>query len=387
MKNNDRVKKVFCFMVILFMSVMGIFTIFNDNNYSQYEGRELVTFPKIKLSELMDDKIYSTLTDAFSDQMFVKNIFVKLYHMILPQNYLGDIVIGKKGQLFYEPLILEDDIEYVNGLRDVTINYMNKVADDVKNEGADFIFLSIPRKDVVMNNYLPNSYYDGGEDYLKYIDNINEVKSKNVHLIDSYEILKNNKYNSFYQTDHHINVRGGYVLFEEIVNYINENEKNKIMLDSLENEYEIKSQIVNGSYNRKTGKAINSVPEELNLIPKNSIKYTRYDNGEISNVDIFGKFDSYASAYMGTDYGETVVDTELDKAPNILYVGTSFTNVLESLSVTKFNKMVSIDYRHNETGKSIQDYVKEHNIDYVVFICSQSDDALKISSIKQQLGY
>jgi hypothetical protein len=49
--------------------------------------------------------------------------------------------------------------------------------------------------------------------------------------------------------------------------------------------------------------------------------------------------------------------------------------------------MVSIDYRHNNTGKSIVDYVKEHDIDYVIFICSQSDNPLKISSIKQQLGY
>jgi hypothetical protein len=68
-------------------------------------------------------------------------------------------------------------------------------------------------------------------------------------------------------------------------------------------------------------------------------------------------------------------------------VGTSFTNVLESLSVQKFNKMISIDYRHNDTGKSIVDYVKEYDIDYVVFICSQSNNSLNINSIKEQLGY
>ena len=123
----------------------------------------------------------------------------------------------------------------------------------------------------------------------------------------------------------------------------------------------------------------------LNLIPKNNnVEFIRYDNGVISNIAIFGSGNTYASAYMGADFGETIVDTNLDNAPNILYVGTSFTNVLESLSVYKFNKMVSIDYRHNETGKSIEDYVKEHDIDYVVFMCSGFNDALNVSAIKQQ---
>ena len=83
---------------------------------------------------------------------------------------------------------------------------------------------------------------------------------------------------------------------------------------------------------------------------------------------------------------ETVIETDNDKAPNILFVGSSYTNILESLSVYKFNKVVSIDYRHNTTGKSIADYVKEHDIDYTIFICSQSTGALNISSIKQHLG-
>ena len=85
-------------------------------------------------------------------------------------------------------------------------------------------------------------------------------------------------------------------------------------------------------------------------------------------------------------YLETVIDTNNDDAPNILYVGSSYTNVLESLSAYKFNKMVSIDYRHNTTGKSISDYVKEYDIDYTIFICAQSTSSLAVSSMREHLG-
>ena len=119
---------------------------------------------------------------------------------------------------------------------------------------------------------------------------------------------------------------------------------------------------------------------------KFTLKYTRKDNGETTTVPIFGQGNTYASAYMGADYAETVVDTNNDNAPNVLFVGTSFTNILEALSVCKFNKVVGIDYRHNKTGKSVADYVKEHDIDYTVFICSLETDGLSPTLIKKHLG-
>ena len=89
---------------------------------------------------------------------------------------------------------------------------------------------------------------------------------------------------------------------------------------------------------------------------------------------------------MGADYAETIVDTNNDDAPNVLFVGSSFTNILEALSVCKFNKVVGIDYRHNKTGKTIADYVKEYDIDYTIFICSLEDDGISPKLIKQYLG-
>ena len=190
----------------------------------------------------------------------------------------------------------------------------------------------------------------------------------------------------YYQTDHHLNIRGGYYIFENIISRVNKDGYN-IKLNKLEDEYDIYERVINGSYNRKIGQREASKNEELVLVPKTAtLKYTRLDDKEVSKTPIFGDGNTYAEAYMGGDYAETVVETNNDKAPNILYVGSSYTNVLESLSVYKFNKMVSIDYRDNKTGMSIADYVKEYDIDYVVFICAQSTSSLSVSSMREHLG-
>ena len=383
-KIEKKIKIIFCSIIIFIISVIGILTTTNDNIYNATEGRILERFPKPEIQDFLHDEIYNKYTNAFSDQMIVKNIFIRGYYYLNQQKYISDVIKGKNDYLFLEPKINENDAEYISDLKKIIERNMNEVADNVNKLGAEFIFLSIPRKDVVLNKYLPDYYIDGTQDYLKYINIIKNTKNNNVNLIDTYNLLKDK--NVFYQNDHHLNINGAYILFEEIIKKINK--KNNIKLSALQEEYKIEKRIVEGSFDRKIGYTHKKIEEDLILTPLNEkITYTRFENGKKSNVEIFGKGSTYASAYMGNDCAETIIDTNQDDKPNILYVGTSFTNILEALSVYKFNKVVSVDYRHNNSGKTISEYVKENDIDYVIFICSQSDDALNIDSIKQQLGY
>ena len=69
-----------------------------------------------------------------------------------------------------------------------------------------------------------------------------------------------------------------------------------------------------------------------------------------------------------------------------MFVGSSYTNILEALSVPSYNEMLSIDYRHNKTGNSIKYYVDKYDIDYVVFIPAQSNNSFQLSKIKLHLG-
>lgn len=388
MNKENKIQICFITIFIVVISVLGLITLTNNDTLSVKEGRALNTFPRITIKNLMHSNFYTEFTNAFADQMAFREDFVKFYYLLNMQRYTGDVVKGEENQLYLSPLIVENKEEYIKKLTKTIEKDMNKVAKEVSDAGSKFIFVSVPRKDVIMDKYLPSTYIKGTKDYLEYVDIIKEKASKNVTVVDAYELFKQNQhehYDVFYKTDHHINIRGGYYIFEDIIARVNKDGYN-IRLDKLEDEYTISKRVLNGSYNRKIGQSVEAGLEELVLVPKQQVQYVRYEEGKLSDIPVFGDGDTYAVAYMGMDYAETVIDTENNDAPNILFVGTSYTNVLEALATGKFNKVVGIDYRHNKTGKSIADYVKEHDIDYTIFICSQSNTPLSVSAIKEQLG-
>lgn len=385
--NKQKIIQIcFCVVIITIITIMGILTLMNDNTLSKKEGRALTTFPKITLEKLIDDDFYEECINAFADQLAFREDLIKWYYLFNLQKYVGDVIKGEDNQLFLSPLIIENEQDYIKKLTSVAKNELSNVANDVQAAGSKFIFISVPRKDVVMEEYLPGSYIKGTQSYLKYVDVVKNNVCNKVEVIDAYDILKGNVEKPYYATDHHMNIRGAYEIFEQIVQRVNSDGYN-IKLESLEDEFDIHKQVLNGSYNRKIGQSVNAGEEELTLTYKNKdLQYIRKESGKVVTTPVFGKDNTYASAYMGADYPETVITTNNDEAPNILFVGSSYTNILEALSVCKFKTMVSIDYRDNNTKKSISDYVKEYNIDYTIFICAQQTDSLSVSWIKQHLG-
>ncbi len=380
------IRITFCSLFILIIFVMAIITITNNNELSKKEGRRLTQFPKTTIKSVLSTEYYTELTNAFSDQLAFREDFIKLYYLMNLQKYTGDVVKGENNELFLSPQITTNETKTINSIVNVVKNEMNEVAKEVTKNGSKFIFLSIPRKDVMMEKYLPESYIKGTTTYLNRVKAIEENKGEYIEFIDAYSILKDKVDAPYYKTDHHMNIRGAYPVFEYLVDRINKDGYN-IKVGKLEEEYVIISKAINGAFNRKVGQSVKSAEEELNLVYMgDEVKYIRWDEGEINAVPVLGEGNTYASAYMGDDMAETVIDTDNDDAPNILFVGSSYTNILEALSVHKFNKMVSIDYRHNKTGKSIADYVKEYDIDYTIYICAQSTGAFGISSMKEHLG-
>ena len=143
---------------------------------------------------------------------------------------------------------------------------------------------------------------------------------------------------------------------------------------------------VNGSFNKQVGQSVELNKEELYLTLKDNLKYTRYENDSVSDLPVWGKGLDYATAFMSGDRAYTRIETNRENLPNVMYVGSSFTNVLEALTVPSVNRMIDIDYRDNKSGTSIIEYVKKYNIDYVVFVPAQSNNALDGTKIELHIG-
>lgn len=370
-----------CFIAI-FVCVIATFfvmTIDNHKEVSELEKRTLQTFPEFSIEKLADEEYYNQLTTAFSDQLEFRDMLVKGYYIFQFQRYNGDVVIGENDELYAAYQRVDED-EYLDDLS-TNAGYANEVAAEVIAAGADFTFLSIPRKDAIETENLPDSYISSEASYLKAVELLDEVLSEDIKFIDAYDVFKaNDDVRAYYTTDHHITPRAAFLLYHEVLGACG-------MTDyPVEDHYDVEKTIINGSFNNQIGQSVKSKPEELSMVPHEDISFTRYEDGEESDLAVFQSRNTYEDSYMEGDHAYTVIDTGRPELPNIMYVGSSFTNIMEAVTIRDFNLMVSIDYRHNETGTSIAEYVKKHDIDHVIFIPSQSNDAFSKIMLKKHLG-
>lgn len=371
------IKKIFVFLFLFVLAFFMICTIPNNNKYSMVERRPLVTFPKFNISSIISKKYFDDVTSAFSDQLVFRKYLVKGYFLFNFQRYFGDAVIGKNNQL-YSPSQIRPSSNYYKELKN-TIGFVNE---ESRKINAKFIFLSIPRKDAYMVNDLPKNYNSSLDIYNKQVEIAKNNLDDDIIFIDAMKVFKdNNMYYCYYSNDHHITPRCAYLLIREINNSVG------IITYDFDNTFEVGQTIVNGAYNRQLGQTIKSKKEDLYVVPKTYLSYTRYENNKKSNKSVYGKGNSYEDVYMDGDNAYTKIITNNKNGEKILFSGSSYTNILEALSVPSYELVTSIDYRHNKTGKGINDYVKENDIDYVVYIPGQSNNSFSINFLKQHLGY
>lgn len=373
------IKISFISIFICFITAFFFMTVNNESDISYLEKRELQTFPEFTAEKLGDEEFYTQLTTAFSDQLEYRDLLVKGYYLFQFQRYNGDVVIGENDEL-YSAYQRVDEETYLADLENAA-GYVNSVSAEINDAGAEFIFLSIPRKDAVETENLPDSYISSQNLYVKSIEVLRSSLADNVKLIDAYQVFAEDKDTRYYYTtDHHITPRAAFKLYHEILGYT------EVADYEVEKYYDIEKTIVKGSFNDQIGQSVKSKPEELSMKPHERTEHVRYEDGKESSLKVFRSSNTYEDCYMEGDHAYTVIDTGRRELPNIMYVGSSFTNILEAVSVRDFNIMASIDYRDNDTGTSIAEYVRQHDIDYVIYIPSQSNDALGYWKMLEHLG-
>lgn len=377
-----RLQIMFIACFLLFISGMGIMTLGNHREVSTTEGRKMVQFPDLEYQKLLDVEYLNQISDAWDDQVTGRETMVKSYYQMvtkgLLQKYAGTTVIGRDGQLFQEPEVIGDEKEYEKEVIRCA-KVINREAEKITATGAKFIYINYPRKDVVESEYLPDWYLDSKADYEKYIAILRKHISDNVIFLDGAEIFQGKKYDCYYKTDHHVNFRGQIDIYAKLMELVQKDYPG-IEKKSL-SDYSLTEKVVDGSFRRKIGYCTPEEKEELNVRPNFSLKYKRN-----SKTKLFGGGDTYASAFMGGDYADTMVTRKDCKIPEILISGSSYTNSLEALCVASFGKMHSLDYRYHTSKKSLADYAKEEKPAYVVYIPNQSDKHFCYDTFKLHLG-
>ena len=134
-----------------------------------------------------------------------RSLTVNKLHM----KYAGSVSIGKDNQLFEQPQVINDYAAFDREVKKLA-KVVNREAAKITKNGAKFLFINYPRKDVGAKQYLPSYYPDSTKDYQRYIRILRQELSDDVIFIDANELFQ--KYDGdgllYYKTDHHVNANG-----------------------------------------------------------------------------------------------------------------------------------------------------------------------------------
>ncbi|MBQ1298828.1 hypothetical protein IIY24_03295 [Candidatus Saccharibacteria bacterium] len=371
--------------LILLLAVFlwgGIVFVKDETSTSILENRKLDTFQHFTLNDFISgdfqDGFENTLSDQFigSEQIraFYKQTLAHLPNFGIEENlchnrYLELQTVNqevKRGiyncddYIVYLPATLSDDTKGIINENIEKYNHLNSLA------SVYYYFVDDPSSfDFVQNK--------------KVIDYYGELKSKMkgekaLEKLDWDSFEEYKKY--YYKNDHHWNYVGSYQGYLNIAKMLGIKEvvEPKGTYTNHEDFY--------GSYSRNTNNFDYhdefifyefDLPEHDTLINHKPQKYNHYDEYKKHEYE-YNEAENYYAYVYGDDYGEVVFDYNEPKKENLLIIGNSYSNPVNELIASNYNKTYVVDLRYykESIGKDFvpKDYITENNIDKVLVIMS-----------------
>jgi len=360
------------FITIYFIiTFIGFLTVFRTPRYkSEYENRELTQFQHLIVKDFLNKNFQDNFENSFKDQFWlseririvnnnVKNVFSngKINSKICSNNYVK--VTGEYYSFNCDDYLV-NNVGYYSRLSDTISNSIesyNKIG-----EYADLYYYFINRSSNF--SFINNEKTFLISDYLD--DNYAELEFKNY---DEYK-----KY--YYKTDHHWNYEGSYKAYIDIIKLILGSNADLIEVKGTKT-FDVKFY---GSSARSS--TFTKYKEYFTVYDFDIPKHKEYINRELGiygNKDIYldenySKYlwQNHYGTYYGGDFGEVIFDFNQKSKYNLLILSNSFSNSVNELIATHFNKTYVVDLRHyRNTFKEdfdYKNYIKDNKIDKVLVL-------------------
>lgn len=369
-----KVIRIIFISIYMLVSIWVVIFLFKDQkDVMESENRSAQKIPSFSISEFIDNNYQNNLEQALSDQ-FIKGESFKIYLI----GYQNTLYNGIYSNLFHN--------NRENSYYSVSKGYMGYdnadyllygvySSDIVEKEIDDFQKVSEPYNKIKnVDKYL---YFINTEQTIDFRNVNNDIyddisKLYNTFKPDYLEINNFDDYkNYFYKTDHHWNYKGSYQGYKDIINLMLGDKET--LIEPLEekifdfNFYGTKANRSKFySYKEKFAVYTFDIPVYKTFIDGEEKEYglsSSYLNGEY-NTD---RTISHYAAYYGGDYAEIVYDFNQPNKENLLIISGSFSNAINNLVASHFNKTYVIDLRHYKNF-NVDEYIKENNIDKFIFI-------------------
>lgn len=364
------------FFILLLLAFSFLSVIEPDESFSSTENRKLTQFKAATRDTILDGSWFGFFETYNKDQFFARGIALRSYNYLLDSIHVKErngYVLGEDNFVMSvnSSHVAESTLKNAQHYGERQVSAMISIAESAKSYGGTVIYLNVPHKIELFTEKYPKFYNNGEElvtlrrDYI-----IEKAKSAGITVVETYDLLKSHKDEYiYYATDHHWTIRGAYYAYQALLECINEKETVATLIFPAFDELSVTvnpNRMV-GSYLRGLGDSgMIDVDYMEFAVPFDMPAYTRYDGDKVSNTPLFDITKTTYTTFMGGDISNTVIDTDRDTLPSILYIGYSYTNPLEMMSVYNFNRVESLDPRH--WSGSICEYVTESKPDYIIIV-------------------
>lgn len=355
------------FLLIIFSTPLTL--IFSQKSeISNFENRTLATIPNISKSTVLDRNFIIGFEDYISDHFPNRDAFLVINikkDFALNKPMINDIIISNDVLL---PYFSGFDTTYSNENFDKMATTLKNFNEFCNENEIEFLYVGIPEQSSAFKLYYPeyfnNSMYVSSN---LSSDFFNMLSDNSIDFINMSQIFSDNPYKYYSSTDHHFNFFGAYETYLGIANFIN---NNYFKIDIFDNIL-VKESNINflGSRNRKLFGLFDTNDKlyDYDLSIFSDINFTRYDNKTLVESTVFDSSNSTYNYYMGGDKAETIISTNRDELKDLLIIGDSFTNPIETLIYTAFNETRSLDLRYN-TEIDLRNYIIDFSPDVIIYI-------------------
>lgn len=343
--------------IMAFFSFSYIFV--EEKTFSENENRVLQTLPRFTLEKLLNGVYTRQLHDYFSDQINLRSEMIELKanaELLMGKNENNGILLGRDGYLIETHNYTDDNYDFLKK----NLYKIEKLMKTLNGAGISTNSVIIPRKVDILQNYFSPYYSDERNQYAWSL--VSET-----HFTLNFALSQAQKYGTkvFYKTDHHWTAEGAYHAYLEIGNILgySPNSLNSFDLQTLSNDF------LGTTYSKSGFFFADSEEIKAPSFEIGQYKVTIVDTGvefdTLYDETYLEKKDKYSTFLSGNNAHVKIYDMESNNKETLLIIKDSFSHSLAPYLCEHYN-IELIDPRY--FSGSIEDYIKENNINNVLFI-------------------
>ncbi len=384
--------KIFITIIALFLIIsLSLSLVKGEEKVSLIENRKLNSYPELSLTAFINTDFQKQFETAIADQFYASANYKLLYNT--SKNKLSTV----SNKLLYS--MVEQTVENA----EFEAEYIAKgdFLFEIAESGHLIVFVYQPLLSDLISQKLAviNSIAEHNPEtafYFYYIEAMRDVdfRHKKIEHSNSQQLAEelnpaiNFQYfainklsdfqDNFYKSDHHWNHKGQAKGYSEVINLLFDGKIKPLELEPVF----VKDAYFSGSRARQIGDLayhddfyVNKadLPAYQTAVNHQISDYNKIEQYLAGNVNQDKALPHYAECY-GYDNALITYDYQ-QEGENLLIIGDSFSNSINHLIASHFNKTYVVDVRHypNVFGQPFKagEFIKQQQIDKVLFLLSK----------------